>query len=71
MTGICKCCNRQQDLRLGICMDCADCESIIEEGLDRHYKEPVKIEGYSTSMAKLRYVLEKFNIVKRPNKFNP
>ncbi len=71
MTGICKCCNRQQDLRLGICMDCADCEYIIGEGLSMFDQEPVKIEGYSTSMAKLRYVLERFDIVKRPNKLNP
>jgi len=71
MNGICKCCNQQKDLRLGICYTCAECESMIEEGLDMYDKEPVKIEGYSQSMAKLRYILERFKIVTHPNKINP
>lgn len=70
MTGICNCCKRQKDLRIGICFDCADCESIIEEGLSMYEKEPAKIEGYSTSMAKLRYILEKFKVVTFENKIN-
>ena len=70
MNGLCKCCNQQKDLRLGICYDCADCESIIEEGLNMFDQEPAKIEGYSPSMAKLRYILERFNIVTPPNKIN-
>jgi len=71
MNGICKCCNQQKDLRLGICYTCAECESMIEEGLDMYDKEPVKIEGFSQSIAKLRYILERFKIVTHPNKINP
>jgi hypothetical protein len=34
MTGQCICCGRTQDLRLGACWDCAEAESVIEDGTD-------------------------------------
>lgn len=62
----CKCCERTiNNARMGICFDCASCESVIAEGLDM-FDEPIqKVEGYSSHMAKLKYVLKKFGIVKQ------
>ena len=34
----CKICKNKKELRLGICFDCADAESIIAEGLDMYDK---------------------------------
>lgn len=34
MQGECNCCGKISDLRIGYCFDCADAESIIDEGLD-------------------------------------
>ena len=31
---VCKICNKQNDLRFGVCFQCAEAESIIGEGLD-------------------------------------
>lgn len=66
MNGQCKCCGRKQDLRLGFCFDCAECESIIEEGSDMYDKLPPKIEGMSMSMSKLKHILKKY-INTQPN----
>jgi hypothetical protein len=60
----CKCCNRERDLRFGVCFNCADAESVIEEGVDMWDKEIPKIEGLSTSLSKLQYILKKFGITK-------
>ena len=65
MNGICRCCEQQRDLRLGYCFDCAECESIIEDGTDMYDKEPPHIEGQSKSMDKLKYILHKFNLSKK------
>jgi predicted MPP superfamily phosphohydrolase len=60
----CKCCNREKDLRGGFCFDCANAESIIVEGVDMWDNEIPKIEGLSTSLSKLQYILKKFGITK-------
>lgn len=54
------CCNRTQDLRLRFCWDCAECESIIEEGKDMYDKEPLKIKGMFMSMSKLHHMLKMY-----------
>ena len=60
MTGQCICCGRTQDLRLGACWDCAEAESVIEDGTDMRDVAPPKIEGLSTSMSKLQYIIRKY-----------
>jgi len=60
MKGQCICCGRTQDLRLGSCWDCAEAESVIEDGTDMRNVAPQKIEGLSTSMSKLQYILRKY-----------
>lgn len=32
----CKCCNKKKELRLGVCFDCANAESIIGTGSDMY-----------------------------------
>lgn len=61
----CKCCNKEKETRIGFCMDCADCESVIKDGTDMYDKPINKIEGQSKYMDKLKYILEKFNVVKK------
>ena len=60
MTGQCICCGRTQELRLGVCWDCAEAESVIEDGTDMRDVAPPKIEGLSMSMSKLQYILRKY-----------
>ena len=59
----CICCKRDQELRFGSCFDCADAESIIEEGVDMYDKEIPKQEGMSTSMSKVHYILNLYSLV--------
>jgi hypothetical protein len=59
----CKCCEREKELRFGFCFDCAECESVIEEGLDMYDNEIPKEGGISTSMSKLKYILKKFKVI--------
>lgn len=47
----CKICKKIQDTRLGVCFDCAECESIIVDGTDMHGKIVAK-----TSLEKLLQV---------------
>ena len=59
----CKCCNRNRsknDIRFGFCFDCADGESIIQDGLDMYDKEIPKEKGMSLSMSKLQHILKKY-----------
>jgi len=56
----CKCCNRKEDLRMGFCFDCAECESVIADGLDMYDNEIQKQEGMSTAMSRLQYILKKY-----------
>jgi hypothetical protein len=60
----CKCCNRDLDLRFGFCFDCAETESVLEEGVDMYDKEIPKQEGMSTSMSKVQYILKKYGVLK-------
>jgi hypothetical protein len=64
MENNCKCCGRNLELRFGVCFDCVDAESVIVEGVDMWDKEIPKIEGLSTSLSKLQYILKKFGITK-------
>jgi hypothetical protein len=61
----CKCCERDLDTRLGFCFACAECESVIQEGKNMWDEDIEKREGMSMSMSKLRYILEKYGIVKK------
>jgi predicted ATP-dependent serine protease len=63
----CKCCKREKDLRFGFCFDCADAESIIEEGVDMYDKEIPKQEGMSTSMSKLQHILKLYGLIQFKN----
>lgn len=63
----CKCCNREKDLRFGICFDCADAESIIVEGVDMYDKEVEKVEGLSTGLSKVKHILNLYGIIKKIN----
>ena len=65
MTQECKCCGRSRDTRMGYCFDCVDCESVIVEGVDMWDEEIPKIEGLSTNMSKLQYILKKFDLIKK------
>ena len=58
----CQCCKREEDLRLGFCWDCANAESIIEEGLDMYDKEVTCQEGMSISMSKLQHILKLYGL---------
>jgi len=60
MTGECKCCGRVKELRLGHCWECAEAESIIDEGLDMRDKGIV-VDGVErpaqTPMEKLKMLV--------------
>lgn len=65
MGNKCRCCKRQQnDLRFGVCFDCANAESIIEDGTDMDNKEIKKKEGFSKSLSKLQHILNLYGITK-------
>lgn len=59
----CKCCGRKEELRLGFCFDCAECESVIADGTDMYDKSIPILPGMSTAMSKLHYILSKFSKV--------
>ncbi len=59
----CKCCNREEELRFGVCFDCADAESVIVEGVNMWDKKIPQKEDLSTGLSKLQYILSKFGIV--------
>jgi hypothetical protein len=58
----CKCCNREQELRMEFCFDCVESESVIVEGIDMCDKEIPQVEGLNKGMSKLQYILKKYNI---------
>jgi hypothetical protein len=60
----CKCCSRDEDLRMGYCFDCVEAESIMIDGIDMHDEPIPKQEDMSTAMSKLQYILRKFDVVK-------
>lgn len=61
----CICCNREKDLRFGVCFDCADVESIIEEGVDVYDKEIPQVDGLSKSLSKVQHILKLYGIVNK------
>ena len=60
----CKCCNREKELRFGFCFDCANVESIIEEGTDMWDKPVEKEEDMSLSMSKVKKILHIYGVIK-------
>jgi hypothetical protein len=53
----CKCCNREEELRMGFCFDCANAESVIVEGLDMFDEKIPREDGLSLGMSKVKYIL--------------
>jgi hypothetical protein len=66
MIGQCKCCGESKDLILGFCFDCAECESVLAEGLDMYDNSIPIYDGFSSHMNKLHYILVKFKTPKPP-----
>ena len=64
MTGNCKCCGRNADLRMGFCFACVEAESVLVNGVDMYDQEIPKREGLSNSMSKLQYILSKYITIK-------
>jgi hypothetical protein len=64
----CKCCNREKDLRFGVCFDCADAESIVVEGVDMWDNEIPKQEGLSTGLSKVQHILRLYGVIQRQDK---
>ncbi len=68
----CICCDREQELRIGVCFDCMNAESIIIEGKDAWDNEIPRHElevGFETikmtsSLSKLRHILKMYGVVK-------
>ncbi len=60
----CKCCKRDKDLRMGYCFDCVESESVIVEGVDMYDDEIPKLEGLTSGMSKLNYILKKYGVIK-------
>jgi hypothetical protein len=65
MVGQCKCCKREEELRVGYCFDCVESESIMVDGVDMYDRPILKQEDMSTAMTKLQHILRKFNVVKK------
>jgi hypothetical protein len=59
----CKCCEREMELRLGYCFDCVNSESVILDGTDMYDREIQREQGMPMSMAKVKYILKKFNVI--------
>jgi predicted ATP-dependent serine protease len=62
MTAECKCCGKKKELRIGVCWDCAEAESIIDDGTDMRDNGTV-IDGErrpaKTAMEKLKLLIER------------
>lgn len=56
----CKICKQNKELRMGVCFDCADAETIIAEGLDMWDKGiDGKEEPAKTALEKVQLLLQK------------
>lgn len=56
----CSCCKQNKELRFGVCFDCAEAESIIDEGLDMYDKGMNGSEEAAKSpMSKLKLLIQK------------
>jgi hypothetical protein len=51
------------ELRLGYCFDCANAESVILDGTDMYDREIPREQDIPMSMAKVKYILKKFNVI--------
>jgi hypothetical protein len=56
----CKCCNREQELRMGFCFDCVESESVIVDGTNMYDDKINTIEGLSENMSKVKYIIKKY-----------
>jgi hypothetical protein len=57
---VCKICNKQNDLRFGVCFQCAEAESIIGDGLDMMDNGPDENdEPAKTPLEKLKFLVNK------------
>jgi hypothetical protein len=61
----CKCCNREKDLRLGVCFDCANAESIVVEGVDMWDNEVPKQNGLSAGLSKVQHILKLYGVIQK------
>jgi hypothetical protein len=61
----CKCCDREEDLRLGVCFDCANAESIIVEGVDMWDNEVPKQDGLSIGLSKVQHILRLYGVIQK------
>lgn len=61
MTGDCKVCGAHRDLRMGVCFDCVEMESIIATGLDMYDRGLDKAQDVpaKTAMDKLKLLVQK------------
>lgn len=59
--GICACCKREKDLRIGICWDCAVAECIVGDGVDMFDKTFPHAERipYSEAMNRVKFLISK------------
>lgn len=59
----CSVCSRDgggNDLRMGVCFDCAEAEEIIQNGIDMFDKPPKgQTEPAGSAMKKLKFLIEK------------
>lgn len=59
----CKVCGRNLSLRLGVCFDCAESESIMVNGLDMFDKPvPMVFPGNSKELNRLKAILDKYMV---------
>ena len=60
----CKCCEKNKELRFGFCIDCANAETVIIEGVDMYENRITKEKDMSMAMSKYKYLLKKLNLIK-------
>ena len=64
--GGCRICHSPQELRMGVCWNCAEAESIILDGTDMDDNGPKGTDGPArTAMDKLNFILDKRGVAGR------
>lgn len=58
---ICKCCGKNEELRMGFCFNCVEMESVIAEGVDMFDTKIPENEGFSKHMNKLKYIIDRLS----------
>lgn len=56
----CKCCERELDLRLGACFDCANFEALIDDKKDMNDKPIERVIKGSDSLNILRAIIKNY-----------